>query len=242
MAWESPLQLASPVAGEDLSAKQYYAVKISSTGVVSLSGAGENAIGILQNSPQEGEVASVMLLGISKAVYGASVTAGQNLAVDANGKLVPAAGNAAVVAIAWDGGSANEIHTVLLATRVTQGARTNSVLSIPIKLSGITTDGDVVTEYVPGFPGKIQKVAFVVTEKVTTADKAATLNLEIGTTNLTGGLIALTSANCAALGAVIDGTEITDDNVFSATDAISVEASSVTAFAEGAGVLLITLA
>ena len=49
------------------------------------------------------------------------------------------------------------------------------------------------------------------------------------------------SANCAVNGAVINGTAVTAGNVFGATDSISIEASGVTAFAEGEGVLLIVM-
>jgi len=73
----------------------------------------------------------------------------------------------------------------------------------------------------------------------TTADKAATLNAEIETTNLSGGVLALTSANCTPKGAQVAGTEITGNNAFTATQKISIEASSVTAFAEGAIWLMI---
>ncbi|MGB9886747.1 MAG: hypothetical protein ACPLRW_07115 [Moorellales bacterium] len=241
MAYEIPVEMMTRIAGADLSNSQYLAVKVNASGQVVLAGAGENAIGILQNKPANGQAAQIMVLGESKAVYGASVTAGQNLAADASGKLVPASGEAAVLAVALESGGANEIHTVLLVTRVTAGARTSSILSIPVKLAKITQAGDVVTNYIPGFAGAIKKVSFVVTDPVTTASKAATLNLEIGTTDVTGGVLSLTSANCGTLGAVINGTAITGNNVFSATDSISVEASNVTAFAEGEGVLLIVL-
>ena len=65
--------------------------------------------------------------------------------------------------------------------------------SIPIKLKNLA-NGDVVTEYIPGFAGVIEKVSFVITDKATTADKTAKLNLEIETTNVTGGEITLSSA------------------------------------------------
>ena len=115
------------------------------------------------------------------------------------------------------------------------------VVSLPITLAQITGAGDVLTTWTPGFAGRIVKAAFAVTTVVTTAAKAATLNLEIGTTNLTGGTIALTSANCTPLGAVVAAAAITAGNRFAASDTVSVEASSVTAFAEGAGVLLLTV-
>lgn len=113
-----------------------------------------------------------------------------------------------------------------------------SVISIPLILPSLAT-GDVLTEYTPGFPFEILGVDFRVTKAVSTASKAATLNLEIGTTNLTGGVVSLTSANCTPLGAAVAGTSVTAGNTGSSTDSISVEASSVTTFVEGEGVLLI---
>lgn len=109
---------------------------------------------------------------------------------------------------------------------------------VPITLAGVTA-ADVVTEIRPGVDGYITDVQFVVTTAVTTAAKAATLNLEIGTTNLTGGTVALTSANCTPLGARVAGSRITAANRITKADKLSVEASAVTAFLEGAGFLLI---
>lgn len=111
------------------------------------------------------------------------------------------------------------------------------ILSFPINLASITGAGDVVTNYTPGFAGEILSVDFVVTVAVTTGSKAADLNLEIGTTNVTGGVVALTSALATPVGKVIAGSAVTAANVFTATDTISVEAANVTAFSEGAGVL-----
>lgn len=121
------------------------------------------------------------------------------------------------------------------------GNRVYSVVSIPINLASITAAGDVVTTWTPGFAGRIEKSAWIQGTPVTTAAKLASLNVEIGTTNVTGGVVALTSATCTPLGAVIAGTAITAANSFSATDTISIEASSVTAFSEGSGVLQLTI-
>jgi hypothetical protein len=101
-------------------------------------------------------------------------------------------------------------------------------------------DGDIVTAWTPGFAGTIEKWAYVVNDPVLTADDLATLNLEIGSTDVTGGAIALTSALCTPMGKVIAAAPITAANVFTATDTISVDASSVTAFAEGTGSIIIT--
>lgn len=240
MVTEEIVYNTSVMAGADLSSKQFHCVKLNSSGQAILSGAGENALGILQDKPASGQVGAVCCLGKSMAAYGASVTAGQNLTPDANGMLVPATGNDAVVAMAAESGSEGEICSVYVVSRATSGAIQKSILSIPVKLSKIA-NGDLLTNFTPGFPGRIVKAALAITDPATTADKAATLNLEINSTNLSGGVLALTSANCGTLGAVVNATAITGNNVFDADDTISVEASGVTAFAEGEGVLLVVL-
>jgi hypothetical protein len=114
------------------------------------------------------------------------------------------------------------------------------ILSFPVmSLASITGSIDVVTDYPPGFDGTIESVAFLVSAPVTTAAKLASLNLEIGTVNVTGGVIALTSANATPLGKLIQGSAITALNAFSASDVISIEASGVTAFVEGSGTVLV---
>lgn len=115
-------------------------------------------------------------------------------------------------------------------------------LSIPITLVQMTGAGDVLTQYTPGYAFKILKVDAHVVEAVTTAGDGASLNLEIGTTNVTGGVVALTSANCTPLGVQIAGTAVTANNTGSATDHFSVEvAAGAGWFAEGAIVLLIKI-
>lgn len=144
--------------------------------------------------------------------------------------------------------TANKTHDAALTDSTTGTAGTTLAagagvftLSIPITLAQITGAGDVLTNYTPGYKFKILGVHFAVTVAVTTAGKAADLNLEIGTTNLTGGVVSLTSANCTPLGAVVAGTAVTAANTGSASDTISIESASVTAFAEGEGVLLIRI-
>lgn len=114
------------------------------------------------------------------------------------------------------------------------------IVTIPITLSNVA-DGDVLTTLTPGFHGRIKSLDFAVGVPVTTAAKLSTLNAEIGTTNLTGGTVALTSANCTPLGKIVAGAAITAAAAFTNTDTISIEASSTTAFVEGDGYLLLTL-
>lgn len=88
------------VAGADLSAKQFYAVKLNSAGEVVLAGDGELSIGLLQNKPVSGEACEIDMDGISKAVMGGTTAnANTKLASDGNGKLITAASGKHVVAI-----------------------------------------------------------------------------------------------------------------------------------------------
>jgi hypothetical protein len=234
---DNPILDLSFTAAADLSAKQYYAVKINSSGNIALcSVAGEMAVGVLQNKPESGQSGQVRPYGVTLGILGGTVADGAKVGVDASGKFVTHVGGACV-GIALQGGSANEYGEILLLPQ----SASYATLCIPITLANITTAGDVVTAFTPGFNGKIASMQFIVTTAVTTGSKAATLNAEIGTTNVTGGEVALTSANCTPLGAVVAGAAITGNNTFSSTDTISIEASSVTAFAEGAGVLVIVL-
>jgi len=114
-------------------------------------------------------------------------------------------------------------------------------LPVNLPLAGITGNVDVITAFTPGHKFKILAVDFFVTKIASTAAKAATLNLEIGTTNLTGGVVALTTANCGTLGAAVAGSAVTAANTGSSSDTVSVEASSVTAFGEGDGTLMIKI-
>jgi hypothetical protein len=94
-------------------------------------------------------------------------------------------------------------------------------------------DGDILTDMTlpTGMTGEIVKVYAVVTKAITTDEKAANINFEINTTNLTGGVIALSGTYAA--GAVIEGSAITAANVVASEDEISIEAAGVTPFIEG---------
>lgn len=240
MAHELMIWNSSLLAAADLSAKQYFAVKITAADTINLSGAGENAIGILQNKPTSGQTATVMVMGESMAMYGDTVTAGANLMANASGKLVPATGTNAVIAVAREAGAVDEIHTVFLVTRSTAGVNTKAIFSYYVPLAGLVT-GDILTTYTPGFAGTITKVSAAVVTATTDIDADATINLEIGTTNLTGGVVTLSDANVTPKGAVIDGTAVTAANVFTAVDTISIEAVVTNAFSDGAIMVLVVI-
>lgn len=114
-------------------------------------------------------------------------------------------------------------------------------IAIQVDLAQISAAGDVFSAYVPGYRFKILDFAYMANVPASTAAKAATLNLEIDAVNVTGGEIALTSANASPLGAKVSGSAITASQIGAAGSSISVEAASVTAFAEGSGTLLIRI-
>jgi hypothetical protein len=114
-------------------------------------------------------------------------------------------------------------------------------LSFPITLASMTNAAaDLMTNYVVGFAFKILSVSFVTTTIGAGAAASQVLNLEIGTTNVTGGVVTITLAGTDTLGELTAGTAVTAANTGSATDTLSVEvAAGGTVFSAGDGVLLI---
>lgn len=136
-------------------------------------------------------------------------------------------------AMTWAAGSTVKMHLEV------QDGRFRIPFIVPLPPLATLTNADIVTEVRPGIEGTIEHAEFVTTIAATTASKAATLNLEIDTTNVTGGTIALTSANVTPKGAAIAAAAITGANTLTRDSKLSVEASSVTAFVEGEGYLII---
>lgn len=117
---------------------------------------------------------------------------------------------------------------------------TEKTFTFYVDLASITA-ADVLTDFMPRVDGDIVYFGFEVDKAVTTAAKAATFNMEIGTTDLTGGAIALTSANATPKGKIVAGSAITGNNTVTRDSKISIEASSVTAFSEGTGSLVFVI-
>jgi murein DD-endopeptidase MepM/ murein hydrolase activator NlpD len=82
--------VVSFVAGADLRNYPFAPVRLDATGRVVLAGANERAIGILQNKPNNGETASVMLYGISKAVAAGAISIGSPVVAAADGQVAAA--------------------------------------------------------------------------------------------------------------------------------------------------------
>lgn len=100
------------VTGADLSSSQYCGVKVNSSGVIVLAGAGEFGIGILQNAPASGAVGFVRVAGISiMKADGTGVTRGDKISTAANGlgRASTAAGTGALAYVnTSDAGAAQD--------------------------------------------------------------------------------------------------------------------------------------
>lgn len=74
-------------AAADLSTKQYYFVKVNTSGQAALcSGATDRPIGVLQNTPTSGQAAEVLVVGGTKIVSSASIDEGALIGTNASGK------------------------------------------------------------------------------------------------------------------------------------------------------------
>lgn len=104
IARQNPFDLEL-IAAADLSAKQYYFVKVDSAGKAALAGAGEMAIGVLQNAPANGAVAKIRTFGLTRLIAGAAIAQGDALASDGSAKAKAAVKGKTDTS---DAGSAND--------------------------------------------------------------------------------------------------------------------------------------
>lgn len=87
-------------AENDLSAKQFYFVELgTNAGEVDVcDGATDRVVGVLQNKPEAGEAAAVMMYGIAKVVASAAITKGATVGTTNAGKAVAKTADADLVA------------------------------------------------------------------------------------------------------------------------------------------------
>lgn len=130
------------------------------------------------------------------------------------------------------------------ATTLAAGVGVQTI-AIPLTslATGLSTSAiDLLTNFTPGYRFKVLGFAFVTTVAGTGTSASQVFNLEIGTTNLTGGVLTLTLASQATIGTVTSATAITAANVGTATDTISIEmAAGGTVFTAGAGYFVLTI-
>jgi hypothetical protein len=120
-----------------------------------------------------------------------------------------------------------------------------STLTIPLTslATGLSTLAiDLLTGYVPGYAFKLLSFDFVTTIAGTGAGASQTFNLEIGSTDVTGGVLNVTLASTDTIGEVTAGTAITAANTGTAASAISIEmAAGGTVFTAGSGYFVIKI-
>lgn len=116
MSFQNPSHhTLSLVAAADLSAKQFCGVTVNSNGQAATADADDQVVGILQNKPASGQAATVAYGGVSKAICGGSVTAGNRVTTNASGQIVAAttAGDS-VIGVALQTGATGDVIAVLI--------------------------------------------------------------------------------------------------------------------------------
>lgn len=87
-------------ANADLSTKQFYCGTINGNGRIALTGAGLRADGLIQNKPAaQGEPTELAVAGLAKGYANGAINPGAEVAADAGGALVAAAGGNYVVGV-----------------------------------------------------------------------------------------------------------------------------------------------
>lgn len=110
----------------------------------------------------------------------------------------------------------------------------------PMDLATVA-DGDVVVTYPMRYDGEIVALDIVVTTAVTTAAKASTFTLKIGSTAVPGISIATTSATATPKGKVFSDTPTGNTGkTFRSGQTISITAASTTTYIEGAVCFVLT--
>lgn len=104
-------------AGADLSALQFIGVQLNADEeAIAPAGQGQTIVGVLQNKPQEGEAASLAIVGsVTKILAASAFDPGDLLTVAANGKFEEAATGDYIAGVAVTGvANADEIGTMVI--------------------------------------------------------------------------------------------------------------------------------
>lgn len=105
---------------------------------------------------------------------------------------------------------------------------------IPIDLKAMgASASDVLTEFTPGFAGKIISVDAYTVIVGAGAGATVVVSLEIGTTGLTGGAVTVDLAATNTVGEKATGTAVTANNEFGRGDTISILSAAGTTFTSG---------
>lgn len=115
MAREIPGFSFTLIAGEDLTDSQFCAVDIDGDGKAALPTQGARAIGVVQNNPDIGEAATVVVTGVVKVQVGLTgVSAGDSVTVDDDGTIIQPTSGDRAIGVSLEDTAAGLIGTVLL--------------------------------------------------------------------------------------------------------------------------------
>ena len=120
MAYDDPgVDIGTFTASADLSAKQYYIVKMSGDNTVTVCAAVTDVpIGVLQNKPASGGQAGVRVFGMSKVSADATLAAGNIIGSSADGQAQPVTQGSETtvynIGQAVTGGAAGTLQTALI--------------------------------------------------------------------------------------------------------------------------------
>lgn len=136
-----------------------------------------------------------------------------------------------------------QVNTNGTAVTLAQGAGGLVLIQHPLTslATGLSTAAiDLMTDYTAAFDGEVIGFEWHPTIAGTGSGASQVFNIEIGTTNLTGGVLTLTLANQGTVGVITSATAITGNNRFKAGDVLSIEmAAGGTVFTAGAGYFVI---
>lgn len=119
---ESPINITLAASGT-LATKQFYGVKVDTNSQVAVAGYNDNVIGVLQNNPDAaGKPCTITVGGVCKAIAGGTISPGDRVTVDTNGKFV----------------SVSSVDAYILGTALTAGA-SGSIFALLIQHRGLNT-------------------------------------------------------------------------------------------------------
>lgn len=114
MAYDESIKCVTMIAGADLSTYQYRFVKLNSTAkTVVLCGDGEDAFGVLQDTPASGEACTVAVGGVTKVYSDASFNPGVAISSGASGIANTSANGDYMLGKALAAGASGVITTML---------------------------------------------------------------------------------------------------------------------------------
>lgn len=118
---------------------------------------------------------------------------------------------------------------------------TAHIITLRIPLASIANGALLNPGLRPGIAGTLEYWEVMVDVPATTAAKLSTINPTIDGVDVTGGTIALTSANMTPFGVSLAGAPITGANTVTAASKIGFKAASTTAFVEGSIIVLLRI-